>query len=62
MTHAVHAGDDEKREQHQERCREGDRQKANELGADAFVAKPFNVDELLRVLKELEPGTLTTQT
>jgi two-component system alkaline phosphatase synthesis response regulator PhoP len=38
-----------------------DRQKAKELGADAFVAKPFNVDELLRVLKELEPGTLSTQ-
>jgi len=38
-----------------------DRQKAKELGADAFVAKPFNVDELLRVLKELEPGTLSAQ-
>jgi DNA-binding response OmpR family regulator len=38
-----------------------DRLKAKELGADAFVAKPFNVDELLRVLKELEPGTLSAQ-
>src|ERR1700675_2767164 len=36
-----------------------DRQKAKELGADAFVAKPFNVDELLSVLKQLEPGALS---
>jgi DNA-binding response OmpR family regulator len=31
-----------------------DRAKAAELGADAFVAKPFNVDDLLGVLHELE--------
>jgi len=31
-----------------------DRAKAAELGADAFVAKPFNVDELLGILHELE--------
>jgi two-component system, OmpR family, alkaline phosphatase synthesis response regulator PhoP len=30
-----------------------DRAKATELGADAFVAKPFNVDELLGVLHRL---------
>mgnify|MGYP001796482693 CR=1 FL=1 len=36
-----------------------DRQKAKELGADAFVAKPFNVDELPSVLKQLEPGALS---
>jgi two-component system, OmpR family, alkaline phosphatase synthesis response regulator PhoP len=33
-----------------------DRQKAIELGADAFVAKPFNVDDLLGVVRELEPA------
>lgn len=31
-----------------------DREKAIELGADAFVAKPFNVDDLLDVVHELE--------
>jgi DNA-binding response OmpR family regulator len=31
-----------------------DRAKATELGADAFVAKPFNVDDLLGVLHDLE--------
>ncbi len=31
-----------------------DRAKAAELGADAFVAKPFNVDDLLDVLHGLE--------
>jgi DNA-binding response OmpR family regulator len=31
-----------------------DRAKAAELGADAFVAKPFNVDDLLGVLHDLE--------
>jgi DNA-binding response OmpR family regulator len=31
-----------------------DRVKASELGADAFVAKPFNVDDLLDVLHGLE--------
>ena len=31
-----------------------DRDKATELGADAFVAKPFNIDDLLAVLRELE--------
>jgi DNA-binding response OmpR family regulator len=31
-----------------------DRAKAAELGADAFVAKPFNVDDLLGVLHRLE--------
>ena len=31
-----------------------DREKALELGADAFVAKPFNVDDLLGVVNELE--------
>jgi DNA-binding response OmpR family regulator len=30
-----------------------DRAKAAELGADAFVAKPFNVDDLLGVLHRL---------
>ena len=34
-----------------------DRAKAAELGADAFVSKPFNVDDLLGVLHALaEPG------
>lgn len=32
-----------------------DRAKAAELGADAFVPKPFNVDELLEVLQGLQP-------
>jgi DNA-binding response OmpR family regulator len=31
-----------------------DRAKAAELGADAYVPKPFNVDELLGVLHDLE--------
>lgn len=31
-----------------------DRAKATELGADAFVPKPFNVDELIGVLHRLE--------
>jgi DNA-binding response OmpR family regulator len=31
-----------------------DRAKAAELGADAFVPKPFNVDDLLSVLHDLE--------
>ena len=32
-----------------------DREKAVELGADAFVAKPFNVDDLLQLVQDLEP-------
>jgi len=31
-----------------------DRAKAAELGADAFVAKPFNVEDLLDVLRTLD--------
>jgi len=31
-----------------------DRAKAAELGADAFVPKPFNVDDLLRILHGLQ--------
>lgn len=31
-----------------------DRAKAAELGADAFVAKPFNVDDLIEILRGLE--------
>ena len=31
-----------------------DRSKAAELGADAFVPKPFNVDDLIGVLHQLE--------
>jgi len=31
-----------------------DRAKAAELGADAFVAKPFNVDDLLGVVRALD--------
>lgn len=31
-----------------------DKAKAAELGADAFVTKPFNVDDLLLVLHDLE--------
>jgi CheY-like chemotaxis protein len=34
-----------------------DRAKAAELGADAFVAKPFNVDDLLLVLHDVEQGS-----
>jgi DNA-binding response OmpR family regulator len=33
-----------------------DRAKAAELGADAFVAKPFDVNELVEVLRGLEQG------
>ena len=33
-----------------------DRAKATELGADAFVPKPFNVDELVETLRRLEQG------
>ena len=36
-----------------------DRAKATELGADAFVPKPFNVDDLLDVLRGLEEGERT---
>jgi CheY-like chemotaxis protein len=36
-----------------------DRAKAAELGADAYVPKPFNVDELLDVLHELEGANST---
>lgn len=34
-----------------------DRAKAAELGADAFVAKPFNVDDLLGVVHDLEKAS-----
>jgi len=34
-----------------------DRAKAAELGADAFVAKPYNVDDLLGVLHRLEKAS-----
>jgi CheY-like chemotaxis protein len=34
-----------------------DRAKAAELGADAFVAKPFNVDDLLLVLHDVEQAS-----
>ena len=34
-----------------------DRAKAAELGADAFVPKPFNVDDLLGVLHDLEDAS-----
>ena len=34
-----------------------DRAKAAELGADAFVPKPFNVDDLLGVLHDLESAS-----
>jgi DNA-binding response OmpR family regulator len=34
-----------------------DRAKAAELGADAFVAKPFNVDDLLVVLRDIEQAS-----
>jgi CheY-like chemotaxis protein len=33
-----------------------DRERAIELGADAYVPKPFDVDELLRVLEGLAPA------
>jgi len=35
-----------------------DRAKAAELGADAFMPKPFNVDDLLGVLQDLERAFL----
>jgi DNA-binding response OmpR family regulator len=31
-----------------------DRLRAEELGADAYVSKPFDVAELLKILRELE--------
>jgi DNA-binding response OmpR family regulator len=31
-----------------------DRAKAAELGADAFVSKPFNIDDLVGVIREVE--------
>ena len=34
-----------------------DRAKAAELGADAFVAKPFNVDDLMVVLHDVEQAS-----
>ena len=34
-----------------------DRAKAAELGADAFVTKPFNVDDLLVVLHDIEQAS-----
>jgi len=34
-----------------------DRAKAAELGADAFMPKPFNVDDLLGVLHTLEAAS-----
>jgi DNA-binding response OmpR family regulator len=34
-----------------------DRAKAAELGADAYMPKPFNVEELLRVLHGLEEAS-----
>jgi two-component system, OmpR family, alkaline phosphatase synthesis response regulator PhoP len=34
-----------------------DRAKAAELGAEAFVAKPFNVDDLLGVLNRLQKAS-----
>jgi CheY-like chemotaxis protein len=34
-----------------------DRAKAAELGADAYVPKPFNVEELLEVLHDLEEAS-----
>ena len=36
-----------------------DRAKAAELGADAFVAKPFSVDDLLVVLHDVEQASLS---
>lgn len=38
------------------RASRDDRAKAEELGADAFVAKPFNVDDVLGVVRELGSG------
>jgi CheY-like chemotaxis protein len=32
----------------------GDRERATALGAEAYVAKPFDVDELMRVVRGLE--------
>ncbi len=34
-----------------------DRAKATEMGADAFMPKPFNVDDLLVVLQELDEAS-----
>jgi DNA-binding response OmpR family regulator len=34
-----------------------DRAKATELGADAFVPKPFSVDELLGVIRDLDASS-----
>lgn len=34
-----------------------DRARAAELGADAFVPKPFNVDEILSVLQDLQKAS-----
>ena len=34
-----------------------DRAKAAELGADAFIAKPFNVDDLLVLLHDMEQSS-----
>jgi DNA-binding response OmpR family regulator len=34
-----------------------DRARAAELGADAFVPKPFNVDDLIGVLHKLEEAS-----
>jgi len=34
----------------------GDRAKATKLGAEAFVAKPFDVDDVLDILRQLEPA------
>ena len=34
-----------------------DRAKAAEMGADAFMPKPFNVDDLLGVLQDLEEAS-----
>lgn len=36
-----------------------DRARASELGADAFVPKPFNVDDLIEVLHDLETAETT---
>ena len=33
-----------------------DRARATELGAEAFLTKPFNVDDVLGVLRQLEPA------
>jgi DNA-binding response OmpR family regulator len=33
---------------------QGERKKVTELGADAFIAKPFDVDELLGIVNGLE--------